>query len=87
LLGRPAGVPALLLAVSEPLYAEDHRLALIIAAASDILGVVGALIGTFGLLYAKPKRLWLENRLRGEWRLSCSLRAGLIVANGSPWNH
>jgi len=36
------------------------------AAFSALCGIVGALIGWYGLLYAKNKRLWLENRLKTE---------------------
>jgi hypothetical protein len=57
---------ALFLAVSEPLYAKYHEAAMVIAAISGLSGIVGALIGTFGVLYAKQKRTWLQNRLRTE---------------------
>lgn len=57
---------ALLLAVSEPLYAQAHTLALILAALSGLCGIAGAGIAKFGVLHARQKRAWLENRLRTE---------------------
>lgn len=55
---------ALLAASAEHLYAglaPDW-----LAPFSGLCGIVGALIGWYGLLYARKRRLWLENRLRTE---------------------
>lgn len=57
---------ALLLAVSEPLYTGYHWVALLLALISGGCGIAGALIGKFGVLHARQKRDWLENRLRTE---------------------
>lgn len=57
---------ALFLASAAPLYEGDHNLEIIISALSGLLGVVGAFIGFFGVLHAKSKREWLENRLLTE---------------------
>jgi hypothetical protein len=57
---------ALLLAAGEPIYADYHRMALVIAVISGIFGLAGAVIGTFGLLHARQKHDWLQHRLVTE---------------------
>jgi len=57
---------ALLVASAEPLFAGRHGLTVAAAVVAGLLGLLGALIGAMGMLYARPKRNWLRNRLRTE---------------------
>lgn len=60
---------ALLLASTEPLFEKLHWSDDALAAmgfVSAALGIPGALLGAFGVLFAKTKREWLEGRLLTE---------------------
>ena len=60
---------ALLLASTEPLFERHHwspHALAIMGMMSAALGIPGALLGAFGVLFANTKREWLEGRLLTE---------------------
>jgi hypothetical protein len=57
---------ALMGASAEPLYLGHHGVAIWIACISALLGIFGAIVGWFGVLFARNKKTWLLQRLMTE---------------------
>jgi hypothetical protein len=56
---------SLLVTSAEPLY-PNLAIAPLVVGLSSLAGVLGAVIGAFGVLFARSKRLWLEDRFVTE---------------------
>ena len=72
---------ALICAAAQPLYEGQDQIAFPIATIAALTSLVGVLIGSFGVLYARPKRGWLRHRLLTEQMRLFHFRTMLTLAH------